>query len=412
MGEGGPSPQFEVSSLLASLATGLGRSSFPAAHSQAMLNDVARAHGHPTNLTVLSTVSIINDPGTGTVVMQTIDNGTYRSDQIVAVQEQLALARSATAPPAEITAALGEIANRPPPLPTWVRVLGYGLAAAGFGAVFRLRPTELLIALVLGLVVAVALLRVSSSSRAGALLPVAATFAVALVVGLVTVTTGVDDPVRLAVIPVFFLLPGATLTTAVIELVNGDMLAGSSRLSFALMQLAGMGFAFVLAIQLTGVSASRLDDLPPASGPAWLPWLGALTYALGLTLYNCVPGRLRVPTVLLAVFAFFVQQAGAQWLSPAMAGGVATMLALLGAYVLNSREGDGPAALVLFMPAFWLVVPGSAGFTALTGALTSNASLARLGPQVVLTIVGMAIGIMVASLIWARVRPWSTSEPD
>jgi uncharacterized membrane protein YjjP (DUF1212 family) len=358
---------------------------------------------------VLSTVSLIGDPTTGNLRLQRI-GGSYRFDQIAAVEDQLTRARTASAPPEEITAALKTIDSARAPLPVWLRVAGYGLATVGFAAALRLDPSLFLVALGLGLLVGVALALVNPNSRGGALMPIAATFGVALIVGILSDAAGLDDPVRLAAVPVLFLLPGATITSAVIELVNGDMLAGSSRLVFAIMQLVAMAFAFVLAIDLAGVSPQDLRDLSPTEGPAWLAWLGAGAFAAGLAIYGCTPRRLWAKILVLAFFAFTVQQLASEWLAGPLAGGVAAALALLGAYILDSvgedrgrqRTQSGPAALVLFIPAFWLIVPGSLGFTALAGALAANQSLSALGPQAAFTFLTMAIGIMLASLVWTR----------
>lgn len=397
----------DVDTLISALAAGLGRSAFPASQAQDLLNQVAVAYDHPVNLTVLSTVSLVGDPGTGRVTLQSID-GAYRFDQVAAVQDQLSRALSASAPPAEITAALGDIDQSPAPRPAWVRIMAYGLATLGFAAALRISPELLALALGLGILVGVLLVLVNPRSTGGVLLPVSATLGCALAVGLITDATGLDDPVRLAAVPVLFLLPGAAITAAVIELVNGDMLAGSSRLVFAVMQLLAMGFAFVLAIDLAGVPAQDLVDLSSNQGPGWLAWIGALVFAAGLSLYGCMPRRLWAATALLAVLAFTVQQVAAEWLAPPLAGGVAAALALLGAYVLNRGQGAGPAAMVLFIPAFWLIVPGSLGFTALAGVLTANESLSSLGPQAAFTFLAMGIGIMLASLVWARVTDRGT----
>ncbi len=398
-----------INTLLAALAIGLGKSAFPATQSQAMLNQVAHAYRHPVELTVLSTVSLIGDPGTGRLQLQSLD-GDYRFDQVAAVQEQLARATAASAPPGDITDALRAIDRSSAPRRAWVRIAGYGLATTGFAAALRIGVDSLVIALVLGLLVGALLVLVNPRSTSGILLPVTATFATALIIGVLTDIVGLDDPVRLAAVPVLFLLPGAAITAAMIELVSGDMLAGSSRLVFAVMQLAAMGFAFVLAINVAGVPSSDLVDLTSQQGPAWLAWIGALLFAAGLAVYGCIPRRLWVGTLVLAVLAFTVQQVAATWLAPPLAGGVAAGLALLGAWLLNDRAGDGPAAMVLFIPAFWLIVPGSLGFTALAGALAANESLSSLAPQAIFTFLAMAIGIMLASLIWARWDPYRRKE--
>jgi uncharacterized membrane protein YjjP (DUF1212 family) len=389
----------DVDAMLAALAVGLGKSSLPVSQTQDLLGQVARVFDHAADFSVLSTILIIGDPSTGRFRLQAID-GSYRFDQVEAVQEELARALSGNVSPVDITAALQKIDVSSAPSVALIRILGYGLACIGFAAALRLSPDLLLVALGLGLLVGVALVTITPKSNGGVLLPVAATFICALVIGIFADVMGIEDPVRLAAVPVLFLLPGAAITASVIELVSGDMLAGSSRLAYSIMQLLAMGFAFALGTNLAGVPSDDLADLSANAGPAWLAWVGALAFAAGISVYGCLPRRIWAATLFLAVFAFTVQQFVSIWVAPPLAGGVAAALALLGAFVLNRQVSAGPTAFVLFIPAFWLIVPGSLGFTALTGVLTFNVSLSSLGPQAAFTFIAMAIGIMLASLIW------------
>ena len=387
--------------MLAALAAGLGKSSLPATQTQDLLAQVAQAYDVTVNVSVLSSLLMVGDPSSGRLRLQTI-GGSYRFDQVQAVQDELARARLGTMPPADITQALQRIDTEAAPRPAWARVAGYGLACVGFAAALRLEPTLLIVALVLGILVGAALVSVKPKSTGVALLPVVATFACALAIGLLTDVTGIEDSVRLAAVPVLFLLPGAAITASVIELVNGDMLAGSSRLVYSIMQLLAMGFAFALAIDVAGVPTADLSDLSAHAGPAWLAWLGAVGFAAGLSLFECLPRPLWLATLTLALVAFTTQQVLSVWVTSSLAGGVAAAVALLGALILTRKGGSGPTAFVVFIPAFWLIVPGSLGFTVLTGVLTSDTSLSSLAPEAAFTFLAMAIGIMLASLIWAR----------
>ena len=49
--------------------------------------------------------------------------------------------------------------------------------------------------------------------------------------------------------------------------------------------------------------------------------------------------------------------------------------------MITPSRGGGPLSLVLSLPVFWLLVPGSVGFVALTGAAYRNHTLAALGIQ-------------------------------
>lgn len=83
-----------------------------------------------------------------------------------------------------------------------------------------------------------------------------------------------------------------------------------------------------------------------------------------------------------------------------LAASVAAAVGLMAAWLINSRGQRGPMAMGLFLPTFWLLVPGSLAFVVVAGVLDENAQLAALIGSLGLTLVGMAIGIMIASLIY------------
>lgn len=387
----------EVAHLLVETGVALGQCSYPSPQAEELVSDVARAYGSVAEVAVLPTMVIAEDRSLATVAMERIGSA-YRFDQMSHVQTAVTDARFARVDAATALARLRGIADHPPANPAWLRVVGYALSAAGFALCLRLGTVAVVAAATLGALVGAALILAGSSGHLAALMPIAATFCSALAVTAGASQLGVPIPVRLAAVPVLMLLPGAALTAAVIELVSGDMISGASRLIYAVMLLVAMAISFSLAVQIADFHRIRLTDFTLTTVPAWAVWFGVALFAVGTMLYFCTPRLFWIPTILIAYLAFAVQAAASFIVSQSLAAGVATAVALIAAWGYNRRQAGGPAALVIYLPAFWLLVPGSSGFVALTGVMDKDAGLAAIGLQTGTTIVAMAIGMMVAVL--------------
>ena len=393
-----PDAEQDVAHLLVEVGVSLGQCNFPSPQAEQLVLQVAHAYGGHAQVAVLPTLVIAEDRQRGSVAVERV-TGTYRFDQIAAVQNVVGLARGRGLDAREATQRLLGVADVAAPYPGWLRVIGYALGAVGYAAAIRATGISIAVVALLAVLVVVGLLAASGNSRLQALMPVTGTFVSALVVSLAFSGSESAVPVQLAAVPVLVLLPGAALTAAVIELVSGDMIAGASRLIYAVMILVSMAFGFSLAVRLAGVPSDELVQMTRHSQTAWLPWAGAGVFVVGMMLYFCTPGRFWVPSLVVAYLAYGVQVVTGNWVGSAFAAGLASATGLMAASAYNYRRGGGPLSLALFLPVFWLLVPGSVGFVALTGAAYRNHTLASLGIQTGVAILAMAIGVMVASLV-------------
>ena len=258
---------------------------------------------------------------------------------------------------------------------------------------------EALMGIVIAIPIAAISLWSSVKGTLAALMPVLLTFISALAITLWALHQGFPDPVRVAVIPVLTLIPGAALTTALIELTAGAMISGSARLVYALVVLLSMAFGLALAIDLVGIGSRNLQDLTTNQAPSWVLWIAPLIFGLGNILYFCPPRRVWFWLVVVAFGTFWINQGLQQVMKPAFAGGVALGIALLVAWAINAHVKGNPSVLVMFLPTFWLMVPGSMGFVAISGAITEDRELSDLGGSAALSLLSMAICMMVASVL-------------
>ena len=152
-------------------------------------------------------------------------------------------------------------------------------------------------------------------------------------------------------------LPGAALTTAVLELAAGQMVSGSSRLVSGTVQLALLSFGILAGIEAVGIPSSRVLFGREELLGAWAPWLGVLVFAAGVTVAHSAPAR-SFPGLLVVLYAAWT----AQVLGNAVFGGYVS--ALVGATVMTvvavfvSRFPAAMPSHASFLPGFWLLGPG------------------------------------------------------
>lgn len=389
----------DVTDMLTEAAAAMVSSTYPAPQSEAILRDLAQAYNADAEIVLLPTLVLTETHKHGVPQLRVVKTS-YRFDQMTQVQSVLAQARQNKNDAHDVAESLRAIAHKKPIYPSWLRVVGYSLSALGFGAAFRLDLPALAAVTILGLLVGVLVLNLSRSTRFAALLPLIATFVSGLMVAGIAVALDKPDPVRMVAMLIVVLLPGATLTSGIIELVSGYMVSGASRLIYAVMILGSMAFGGALAIAASGIPSSRLEDVTATLTPPWVAWAGAAIYGLGTFLYFCTPVRLWLPSLFVMMFSFAISVMTLPSLGVALSAGIATAFGLIVSWAINARLGGGPGDLAIFLPTFWLIVPGSTGFVALTGELEASRSLSDVAGAAGLTFFAMAIGMMLATAVY------------
>ena len=373
---------------------------------QHTLKRVAVALGSPqTALFVFPTLILIRMPGDTETRFDVAASagGEVRFDraaQVYAVVDQAVAGRIDASEGVDL---LRGIADARPRFPSWVRTAGHGLAAAGLGLVLLGgNPLSLLYAFVLGVLVGAVKLTVRPGTYAATLLPVVTAFVLALLVFGLADTTVVSEPLQVLVPPLVTLLPGAALTTGVQELAAGDMVAGSSRLVSGMAQLLFLAFGILAALAITDVPSSAALASSPTTLGAFQPWIGVLLFSVGIFLYHCGPRRSLFFLTVVLLVAYGGQVAGAAVTNGVYSGFLGAAALTLCAYLVQTVRG-APPAVVCFLPAFWLLVPGATGLIGLTqsasGAAVASASLTTIAGS----IVSIALGVLVGTALYRQI---------
>ena len=302
-------------------------------------------------------------------------------------------ARAGTVRPATSRARILAVRRLPLPFGVWQRILGYVVLSLGLSVLLGASWLGVALAAALGALVGVLLLlgrRIGSQYQA--IVTVGAAFLVSLVV-LLVVRADLDPGVFPSLVaPLVILLPGALLTTAVIELSTGQIMAGSARLAAGAMQLVLLAFGIVAAGALVGVPGIQLDAAEQPLGPA-APWIGVALFGAGIVIYQCArPSALG--WILLVLYVAY----GAQVLGDILFGGV--LSAFIGAFAMTpvalvvARQRSGPPAIVSFLPAFWLLVPGALGLVGVTNILDGDEGGVGTLVTTAATMVAIALGVL------------------
>lgn len=380
---------------------------------QRVLCEVAEAHGRSDiTIGVLPSVALIDNPADGRtrLVNATGELMTFR--QVSAVATIASAAQSATEPPVALLQRLHDARRLPPLFPRSVAVLGSGLMSAGIAVVFRTTWWAVLVDFVLALLVGIVLIYGSGVKGLSALLPFVTAFGVSAVVyGLAPhLQTGA---VTLFVVcaPLVVLVPGATITTGVVELAAGDVVSGGGRFvsGLILWALLAVGIATGAAVIDAAVDATAGPPAYPVPGWAVLP--AVVVLAIGVGLFFDAAWSLTAVLIVVLTATYGLVAAVQTVTAAPVASGVAAAVMLPLLRVLELHYPRWPAA-VTFRPAFWLLVPGSLGLVAITQVSASgNApSGQELLASVVATVIAIAVGVQIGAVLSSAAR--ADPSPD
>ena len=198
------------------------------------------------------------------------------------------------------------------------RTLGGALLAAGLAVLFRCPWWAVVLALLVGALVAAIVLMTDRISAAAAVIPFVASFVSTLIVGVVADRLDFGAvPLFAVCAPVAMLVPGALITNALLELTAADIVSGASRLIYGLIMLGFMaaghlhrghrdrparGSALRRARRrdLAGDRATRLGGRPAVMAV----WVGVVVLAIGIGLSFGAGFRLTVATVIVMICTY------------------------------------------------------------------------------------------------------------
>jgi uncharacterized membrane protein YjjP (DUF1212 family) len=325
-----------------------------------ILTDVSKRYNVTFEYSILPTgLTVLGHEGTAiTASIASASPATLRFDQTADLFHLVDDVRAGQVDPAQGIERLAAIAASQRQAGFLLTAFSHAVLTVGLALLFNPSWRSVGITALLGLLVGVMKLAAAPHRTLSKVLPAATACIVTLIV-LIMRQHGIGvDEAQAVVPPLVTFLPGAMLTVGAMELAEGSIVTGSSRLVAGLMQLALLVLGIVVAGGLAHVpeSTGLLGGNDPRAG-VWAPWLGVALFGLGSALFYSARAR-AYPALLVVLYVAFT----AQYLTKGLVGGyVASLLGAAAAVLAASfihRNLQGPPFLITFLPAFWLLVPG------------------------------------------------------
>jgi len=376
---------------MASLGTAMIDSGYPVGQVRSALDDMAKVNGLTSAEAVVFPTSILVSSGdAGSVQTRAVAAGDRASllYQVDAVDRIVGVARSRPNGASRVRRQLAHVVELDPPFTRPQRIVAYGLLSAALSVLLGSSWPGVIAAGVLGIGVGALLLGTERLEVAYQALVVVA---VSLGVGVVMLAVAhlIDPGVLPAIVaPLIMLLPGGLLTIGVIELATGHIVSGAARVAAGGIRLLLLATGIVAAAALIGVPAITATRWP--LGPV-APWVAVAVFGLGISVYQCARPS-SIPWILVVLYVAY----GAQVLGDVFFDGVLSALvgaaAMTPVAVVVARQRTGPPALVSFLPAFWLLVPGALGLIGVASALDGQGANAII--TTIATMVSIALGVL------------------
>ena len=364
---------------------------------------VGRRLGHPAQQVAAGPTSVTQARAAGEPAPVETGNGSLRLDQAHEVRLIRGQLLAGMIDRAQALARLTSLRGRPERYPGWLSALAWVIASVGIGLILQPGAANVVLtAIGSGLVLGLA--RLSARSRALAtLLPSVAALVVACLVFGAASAGLVDGALRTLLPPLAILLPGAVLVTGLSEIAAGAMVAGVSRVGYGIVQLLLFALGILAAAALLRVPPEALSNIRVDGLGWWAAPLGLVLVSAGLCLMESIRLSLMPWVVLVLLAAFGAQALGQQLYGAQLGGFLGGLAASLGAALVELVRPQLPR-LVLFLPAFWMLVPGSLGLLSVTELALGPMGAASAGFGVVQLVGAIALGLLVGSVLARSLR--------
>jgi len=373
---------------------------------------------------VFPTLVFVDDPDADGTRMTVAPGRSLTYGQVSAAGRLAADASQGEVPLDELAARVEAIETSVSRFPVWATLLGSGLMSAGIAVVFGAPWWAVAASIVLGMGVGVALGALGRSPRAAAAAPFFAALLVSLAIWALGTLIGAHEIPLFAVCgPLAILIPGTTITNAVLEVSGGDLVSGGGRLVSGLVTWALLAAGVLVTVVWFGSEIDGQDLVLPTGSAAtqdalgfWaqipsagLSWAGAAAVAIGFGLYFSAPATLTVGITAVLLFSYAVLGVAQPFFGGPVAGGVSAGVTLIASRVIERLHPRWPS-VVLFRPAFWLLVPGSLGLVTALGFAADAPSPGQAGLKVVVSVIAITIGIQIGALVAEVILPYRRGQ--
>lgn len=301
--------------------------------------------------------------------------------------------------PAAVAQLRGIDAQCPPP-PALLSVLALACVAVGVAVLLGGGIHELIVAALIGASTGVLSFFTTRNAVMDRLFEVFAAFIATIIVATYTHFVHPANLYISIVAGVVVLLPGYSLTLALHELANQDLIAGTARLGRVFAILLALGCGAFLGFAVVGAGfISAADVRPHPVGPAfWVLAVVLLSFGLSIDLdarFRDFAWVFLASIVALGTSYAFGKVPGAHQVAPFLASLICGLVANGGAKFLRVPQP------VFLVPALHVLVPGSLSYQSVLWVISQNnyASGAALAINALVVAVLIVAGLLLSQLI-------------
>ena len=300
--------------------------------------------------------------------------------------------------PAEGSKRIDRILAEPHHYGAAITAIAFSLASASASRFLGGGLKEIAASALIGLVIGLLSLFVGKYQSLGKVFEFVAAGAASALAGSLTFVIGAYAVSNATLAGLIVLMPGLTLTIALIELSTRNLSSGTSRLSGAFVIFLSIGFG----VAVGGAVANLLLGEPAVARaeplPAWTEALALVTMPIALTILLRAQLRDALWIMIAGALAVGGSRLGVRFFGPEM--GV-----FLGALTVGvasnwyARLLDRPA-IITEVPGIMLLVPGSVGFRGLVALMDEKiVSGVDTSFKMVLTAVALVAGTLMANVV-------------
>ncbi|HLI97226.1 MAG TPA: threonine/serine exporter family protein [Candidatus Baltobacteraceae bacterium] len=287
-----------------------------------------------------------------------------------------------------------------PPPPALLTVGALACVAVGVAVLLGGGIHELIVAALIGAATGILSFFTTRNAVMDRLFEVFAAFVATLIVAAYTHYIHPANLYVSIVAGVVVLLPGYSLTLALHELANQDLIAGTARLGRVLAILLALGCGAFLGFAVAGVGFINAADVRPHPvGPAfWIVAIVLLSFGLSVDLdarFRDFAWVFLASIVALGTSYIFTQIPGAHQVAPFLASLICGLVANGGAKFLRVPQP------VFLVPALHVLVPGSLSYQSVLWVVSRNnyADAAALAVNALVVAVLIVAGLLLSQLI-------------
>lgn len=300
--------------------------------------------------------------------------------------------------PSEGVAEIKRIVTMAPRYPVWMIVICFGIIGVCAGNFLGGAEKEMAASGIVGLLIGLLVQFTGRRREFSRLMEFLSGLGAALIAGYLALPFGGYMTTVPIIAGIIILLPGLTLTMAMVELAMKHVVSGTARLAGAIMVLLVIGFGVVLGQTIV---TRTLGEIPMVMAHP-MPWYIDLLSVFVATICMAIlfQAHMRHAWVMVAsgLLSFYTARYGSMHLGPEV-GVLVAALAVGVASNLYARVFDRPA-LVMMLPGLIILVPGSLGLRSLQ-MFMSSATVDGLQSSFKVLVIGVAlvVGLLLANVI-------------